>query len=192
MNPWDKMDQKLARGWDRRPLPEIPHESSRGEIWTPTDEWGVGLVMIGLVLTVAGGYGIYHRKNLGLSVGALAVGLIVMAFCLQPLGLHFHPVFHPDWMWVVPIGIIWAVAKFRTATTIDDKAVKAWVFIVLVAMLALRGLFVGMTPASTIWWVGLLVWTVAISEAIIAGMTTRPFTRNCLLVFGWYFFAVLA
>lgn len=160
--------------------------------WSPDTPAEAGIVLAGLVLTVFGGWLLYGRERLGWAAVCLSFGLGIMAFTLMPINAHFHPVPHAHWMWVLPLAIVWAVAKFSTRTTLDDKALKVWLLLLTVGVLALRGLFGAMSPSSTFWWLLLMVWVAAGAEAAVAGLRTRPVAQKVVLFGGWYLLAVLA
>lgn len=167
-------------------------KESRQGAWFPDTPLEAGIVLVGLVLTVLGGWLLYRRERLGLASVSLAFGLGIMLFTLMPVNAHFHPVPHADWMWVLPLAVIWAVAKFSTQTTLNDKEIKVWLLLLTVVVLALRGLFGAMSPSSAFWWILLLVWVTAGAEAAVAGLRTRPVAQKVVLFCGWYLLAVLA
>lgn len=170
----------------------LPRRPPRPRVWLPETSAQAAFVAVALGLTLAGGIGVYRRRRFALSGGALCAGLIgLVGIALQPSGIHLHPLPHADWLWGILAFGFWFVARL-TPIRLDDRTQKAWMVGMLFAMLVLRGLFGGMSPASVSWWLLAVVWELALAEAILEGLRDQQGLRIGLTALGWYLLCVLA
>lgn len=191
----DPLQDRLAPGG---PSPIIDWENVPGadgqavQSWFPTSGWGVLLVLVGLALTLIGGWWVYRRRPLELGFLALGAGLIIMAFVLAgPTGIHLH-LWHPHMVWMLVPLIGWVLAKATWFTHLDDMMVMALGAVVFVLTLAVRGLLGSMSPATPVWWLLVAIWLIALLPAMEAGWDTRRDLRWVCTTVGWVLLAVTA
>lgn len=170
----------------------LPHGTPRPRVWLPETGAQTAFLVGAIGLTMIGGIGVFQRRRLFMSMGALCAGLVgLVGIALQPSGLHVHPLPHAHWFWGVLAFGFWFVARL-TPIRLDDRAQKTWMVGMLFATLVLRGLFGGMSPASVSWWLLAVIWELALAEAILEGLRDQPGLRVLLIGLGWYLLCVLS